>query len=142
MEKIRTFIQPHCGELDNEVYTILKAHPEWWGELDIEDFLHTNYYDVLSEKGELLGFFGNAIWNHAGKEECVVCCVYVKEEYRKQGIFKKMIKYTTEHNFRSTIITIGAMKDNKLAQKVYSKMFRYSHENEDGLWYIIKDRRK
>lgn len=142
--KKRTFIIPHIGELDKPVLKVLKEHPEWWGGVDLEDLLHTDFYDVISDTGDLVGFFDNAHWlNTDGTSECVLCCVYVYEEYRKQGIFKKMVKYTIDHNTTVNLITIGAMDGNDLAHTIYNKMFRYSHHDDEaeGDFYIIRDRR-
>ena len=41
--KKRTFIIPHIGELDKPVLKVLKEHPEWWGGVDLEDLLHTDF---------------------------------------------------------------------------------------------------
>lgn len=140
---MKTYINLHWGELDQEVLTILEAHPEWWEDIVKTDLLHTVFYDVTDENGNLLGFFGNARWNNSGETECVLCCVYVKEEYRKMGIFKKMVKYTIEHNTDVRLISIGAMPDNQLAFDIYSHMFRFSHRDElnNGYWFLIRDRR-
>ena len=139
MEKIKTYIHPCYGEYDEMVYEVLNAHPEWYDTLDIKDFLHTHMYIVLDSTGNLLGFFGNSYWWGG---ECVLSCVYVYEKYRKQGIFKKIVKYTKEHNYEQPLITIGVMDDNKEAKKVYDHMFKYLHHNEDGHWYAICDRRR
>ena len=140
---MKSFINFHCGELDKEVMNILEAHPEWWEEIVKSDILHTIYYDIIGENGELLGFFGNAYWNNGGELECVLCCVYVKEEYRRQGLFKKIVKYTLEHNTNAKIISIGAMSNNELAINIYNHMFRFSHRDKEnnGYWFLIKDRR-
>ena len=140
---MKTYIEQHWGELDTEVMEILEKHPEWWEGIKKEDLLHTIFYDVVDEKGNLIGFFGNSHWNNGGLTECVLCCAYVKEEYRKQGIFKKMVRYTVDHNQLMQIITIGAMPNNTLAKTIYDKMFYYSHRDEDnnGYWYFIKRRK-
>ena len=72
----------------------------------------------------------------------MLSCVYVYEKYRKQGIFKKIVKYTKDHNYDQPLITIGVMDENKEAKKVYDHMFKYLHHNADGHWYAICDRRR
>ena len=138
---IRSFINNHCGELDKEVLSILDEHKELWGETCKEDLMHTILYDILDEEGNLLGFFGNSIWNNGGEQECVLCNAYVKMEYRGLGLFNKMVKFTIDHNTNAKLITIGAVEDNELANTIYSRKFKFMHKNEDGNWYIIKDRR-
>ena len=105
---MKTYIEHHYGETDDEVLKILKSHPELWGDISFSDLCHTELFDVYDERGTLLGFFGNSHWNNGGCWECVLSYVYVKEEYRQKGIFKKMVRYTIEHNSDAKIISIGA----------------------------------
>lgn len=138
-----TYINRHWGELDQEVLTVLEAHPELWDSITKEDLLHTDFYDILDDGGNLLGFFGNAHWNGDGITECVLCCAYVKPEHRGKGLFNKMVKFTISHNQDARLITIGAKADNYLANAIYSKKFEFSHFDEEtnGNLYFIKDRR-
>ena len=140
---MKTFITRHWGELDKEVLQILEAHPGLWDTITKEDLLHTDFYDVLDENGNLVALFGNAHWNNNGETECCLCCVYVKEEHRRKGIFKKIVHYTVNHNSDAACISIGAMDGNDLAFDIYSKMFKLSHHDEEtrGTWFLIKDRR-
>lgn len=140
---MKTYIEHHYGETDDEVLKILKSHPELYGDISLCDLCHTELFDVYDERGTLLGFFGNSHWNNGGCWECVLSYVYVKEEYRQKGIFKKMVRYTIEHNSDAKIISIGACDGNDLAFLIYNKMFKYGyHSKEDkGTWFLIKDRR-
>ena len=142
-EYFKTYINRHCGELDDEVFPILAKHTEWWGDTTAKDLLHTSMYDILDEDGNLLGFFGNSLWNHGGELECVLCTAYVKPEYRGIGLFNKMVKYTIEHNTEAKTVVIGAMDGNELANTIYSRKFAvmYHDDEERGTWYMIKDRR-
>ena len=139
----KTFINHHWGELDGQVLEILQKYPDLWDEIELSDLLHTVFYDVLDQDGKLIAFFGNAYWNNEGCNECILCCVYVMPEYRRKGIFKKIVKYTIDHNSDATIISIGAKSNNRLAFHIYSHLFTYScHDEEtDGDWFLIKDRR-
>lgn len=139
---MKTYINRHYGESDDEVLKILEEHPELWGSVEKSDLCHTFIYDVYDEYGNLLAFFGNSYWNNEGCVECVLSYVYVKEEYRRKGIFKKIVKYTVEHNSKCKIISVGAKDGNDLAFSIYNKKFKYGYyEVGKGTWFLIKDRR-
>lgn len=131
-----TYINRHWGNLDDEVLSTIKAHPEWYDTIDDTDLLHTTFYDVVDENGNLLGFFGNAYWDSDAGSECHICYVFVKEEHRGNGLFKKMVKHTVNHNPEYKAILIGAKDGNELANAIYSKMFTFiAHDEEQkGNW--------
>ena len=140
---MKTFINTHFGESDDEVLKILEEHQELWGSIEKSDLCHTFLYDVYDENGTLLAFFGNSYWNNNGCIECVLSYVYVKEEHRQKGIFNKIVKFTIEHNSTAKIISIGASDGNDLAFSIYNRKFRYGYhsEKDKGTWFLIKDRR-
>ena len=57
---MKTFINTHFGESDDEVLKILEEHQELWGSIEKSDLCHTFLYDVYDENGTLLAFFGNS----------------------------------------------------------------------------------
>lgn len=140
---MKTFINHHYGETNEEVLKILNENPNLWGNVELFDLCHTNLYDIYDEQGNLLAFFGNSYWNNNGCLECVLSFVYVKEEYRRQGIFKKIVKWTIDHNSECKIISIGAANGNNLAFSIYNRLFKYNRYDDEnkGTWFIIKDRR-
>lgn len=137
----KTFIRPLDGKDSWFVVTTLDKHKEWYGSNLTVDYPHCHFYGVYDEDNHILGFFAFAHWNNGF--EVNICCVYVKEEYRQMGLFNKMIKFAIKHNTDAKIIVIGAMKDNKLANEIYSKKFLFDHYDEEsnGYWYIIRDSR-
>ena len=139
----KTYIEPHNGELDEQIISVISSHEEWYGKLEITDFLHSTMYDILDNDGNLVGFFGNSRWNNGGEPQCVLCYAFVYPEYRGLGLFNKMVKYTIEHNNEAKTIVIGAMDNNELANTIYSRKFPISeHDDTDNsTWYMIKDRR-
>lgn len=141
---MKTFITHHYGENDKEVLEVLKNHYEWWREIDIESFLNTDLYDITNEEGQIVGFFGISHWNNSGCViETTISYVYIKEEYRRNGLFNKIIRYVIDHNPETKVFTIGATDENTLANEIYSRKFkllRYDEEQK-GTWYIVKDRR-
>lgn len=140
---MQTYINHHFGENNDEVLKILEENPNFWGSIEKSDLLHTSLYDIYDENGKLLAFFGNSHWNNNGCLECVLSYVYVKEEYRQKGIFKKIVKWTIEHNSECKIISIGASDGNDLAYSIYIRLFKYGYhsEKDKGTWFLIKDRR-
>lgn len=135
---MKTYIYPIHGEYVDEVLSIIVAHPEWYGETDKANLLHPHFYILVDTDGKLIAFFGIAAW----VEEDVLCYVYVKDEYRRQGLFNKMVKYVKDHCYTKSI-TIGACKGNDLANKIYGDKFLPLGLGDDGAnHYIIVDRRK
>lgn len=142
---MKTFITHHYGENDKEVMEILKNHYEWWREIDIYSFLNTDLYDIANEEGQLVGFFGMSHWNNQNNcIETTISYVYIKEEYRRKGLFNKIVRYVIDHNTGTKVFTIGATAENELANEIYSRKFKYLRYDEEqkGTWYIIKDRRE
>ena len=141
MSKIRSFIKYLNGEDRDEVWRVIKEHPEWYGKkLEPLWLLNNCFYGIYNEFGELMGFFSVNIW----KFEVIVSWVYIKEEYRKQGLFNKIIKFVKEKYYEYIYITISVVKENHIAREIYHKKFTFGGENEekDGYWYVIVDRSK
>lgn len=140
---MKSFIVKHFGDNDDFIMTTIQNHPEWYGKNDIVDLMRVQFWDIVDENCDLLGFFGCTYWQHDNFNECIICYLFIKEEYRQKGLFKKIIKYVKEHNTEYETITIGATWVNKLAYDIYSKHFKYLSEDktEKGTWFLVKDRR-
>lgn len=140
-KKIRSHIRPLSGEDAEFVYETIDAHPEYYGKCYPQDFMHSHFYGVYDDNNKLLAFFALCNWGYM--TECVLACVFVREEYRRKGIFKKIVHYAINKACEYAVITIGAERENEIANKIYKKMFTFSNYNEevDGNFYVIKDRR-
>ena len=141
---MKSFIINHIGNYDDFVLDTIENHKEWYGKNDKVDLLRVHFYDLIDEDGEILGFFGVSYWQHVDFKECVICYVFIKEEHRKNGLFKKIIKFVKDKNTEYELIVIGATWVNKLANSIYSKHFKFYGKDylQKGNWYCIKDRRK
>lgn len=135
----KTFIKPLDGNDGDIVYNIVTTHPELYGVVNPNDFAYSHFYGVYDANDELLGFFAICRWDYGA--ESVLACVYVFPKNRRKGIFKKMVKFFIEHSSESKLLTIGARHENELANKIYDKMFTFAKSEEEGNFYIIRDRR-
>ena len=141
MEKAKTYIKPLKGEDSEYVVKVVCEHPEWYGKTKMTDWPHCHFYGVYDEEDYLLGFFAFAFWKDCN--QVILCCVYVKEQYRKMGLFNKMVKFFKNKCSDYTLLVIGARDENKLANEIYNNKFRFSHYDKEtnGNWYIIRDSR-
>ena len=136
-----TFIRPMSGEYADDVNALLLEHISIYGEQDFTDALHTHMYVVVDENQRLIAFFGLSFWKNCF--ETVVCNVFVKENFRRKGVFKKIIKFAKKTAYDSPFITICAHKNNVLANEIYAKKFVFlGYDGEiEGNFYAIKDKR-
>lgn len=139
---VKTFIRDLAGESSKQVWELISTHPEWFGEVDAQAVVHCQFYGLYLENNNLAGFFAIADWGYG--IEKVICYVYIFEEYRKQGLFNKIIKWVKNHCTTVTYITIGAKEENKLANEIYNRKFRWLRyaEEDKGNWYLVLDRSK
>lgn len=139
-----SYITKHLGDNDNFVFNTIKNHPEWYGHNRAIDLMRVQFWDIIDERCNLLGFFGCSYWQLDNKNECVICYVFIKEEHRKQGLFNKLIDFVIENNTEFELITIGATWKNDLANEIYSKLFKFLRKDDEelGNWYIVKYERK
>lgn len=137
---VKTFIRNLAGENSKQVCEIIKAHPEWYGEIDNEMMIHCQFYGLYLEDNTLVGFFALSDWGFG--VETVICYLYIFEEYRKQGLFNKIIKWVKKNRYTYKYIIIGATEQNKLANDIYSCKFRFLRydEQENGNWYIVYEK--
>ena len=141
---MKSYITKHLGDNDNFVFNTIKNHPEWYGHNRAIDLMRVQFWDIIDKKCNLLGFFGCSYRQLENKNECIICYVFVKEEYRKQGLFKKLIDFVIDNNTEFELITIGSTWKNELALSIYSKKFEYlgEDEEENGTWFSVKNERK
>lgn len=134
---MRIRIEPMHGENYEHAKKCILEHPEWYGEFEEVVVGRLHFYQVLTQAGKYIGFFALAYWTN----EIVVCCVYVKIEYRRHGIFKKIIRFSRRKTPRKYALTINAMSGNNTANTIYTKMFgepfKYDRD-EDIFWYVCK----
>ena len=140
---IKTFTKDLSGETIELVWKIISTHPEWYGtDITAEKLLHCHFYGLYTEFNELTAFYAVADWGYG--EEKTICYVYVFEEYRHQKLFNKIIKNVKNTYTDCTYIAIGAREENKLANEIYARKFkwvRYSDEDH-GNWYLVLERNK
>lgn len=140
---IKTFTKALSGEDSKRVWNIVFSHPEWFGEdTDGDALIHCHFYGLYTEFNELTAFYAVADWEYG--QEKTICYVYVFEEYRKQGLFNKIIKNVKNTYTDCTYIAIGAREENKVANEIYARKFkwiRYSDEDH-GNWYLVLERNK
>ena len=133
---MRTSITPLNGEFREKVRDILIKHPEYYDGYDDLTVLHAHFYQVLTQAGELAGFFALCTWTN----EVVLACVFVIEEFRNQGIFNQMVEFAKKKTPKNSWLTINAMRTNNLANEIYTKkfdFFRYDEEDDINL-YVAK----
>lgn len=148
MNKIRSFIKQLSG--DNEereyVWKIINSNPDWYGEhFQPEWLLNNTFYGIYNESAELVGFFSVGVFHsNFYNNEAVINWVYIKDEYRKMGLFNKLVKFVKERYSEYIHITIQGAKKNPLACEIYNKKFTFLRENDegDGFWYVIINREK
>ena len=140
MEKIRSFIKALSGENIEQVHKIIKENSQWFGETDEKSFIHSNFYGLYSEDNKLIGFFAVSDWQYG--TEKVICFLYIFEDYREKGLFNKIIKYVKKTFTECSYITIGATVENKIANEIYNRKFRFiTYSEEDrGNWYLVLER--
>lgn len=133
---MRTSITPLQGEYKETVRDILIEHPEWYDGYDDITVMHAHFYQVTSKNNELIAFFALCYW----EREVVLACVYVFEQYRKQGVFNEIVKFAKRKTPSHHWCTINAMRLNDLANIIYQRKFKFHHydEKEDCNWYVIK----
>lgn len=132
-----TKIHPLIGENKKRVKGILTSHPEIYGKYDDLTVLHAQFYQVDCKNEDFIAFFALAYWEN----EIVVCCVYVFEKYRRQGVFKKITEFAKRKTSSTQWLTINAMHENAIANSVYERLFEFARHDEDVNWYVIKQRR-
>ena len=139
---MRTKIKPLDGDDGKFVAETITAHEEWYGKNGLTDCIHAHFYGVYDESDSIVAFFAMCSW--CNMKECVLACVYVKEECRSQGIFRKIVNFVKNKAYEYPYIVIGAKRDNLLANAIYSKMFKFANydQEEDGNFYIIKEPKK
>ena len=135
--KIKSYIKDLKEEDVEKVIDVLVQNIEAYGDFSIADVLGIHFYGFYNEEDSLMGFFALQDWSH--KEKCI-CYVYVYEEYRRQGLFNKMIKFAKEKYYNYIYFTIGAALKNELANEIYSRKFEKFKTDEVGNWYLILDR--
>lgn len=136
MHRLRFRIEPLFAENEQYVEKTIRENPEWYGKFNYHEVICPQFFQVTKEE-EIIGFFSIIYWTHG---EAVLCYLYVAPEYRKQGVFNKIIKYAKKHVPRRYFITINAMKNNARANEIYKHKFKYIRydEKEDIEWYIIR----
>lgn len=139
---LKTFIKPLSGEDNRQVLKTLDDHVDLYGSNAREDLIHGHFYGVYDEYDYLIAFFAICTWHYCG--EAVLACVWVEPKYRKQGIFKKIVKFFKDKCFNYPLLTIGAMATNEVAVSIYRKMFREElfDERDNSYWYIVRVSRR
>ena len=146
--KIRSFIRPLSGENEEREYVwkVMHSHPEWYGEgFQSEWLLNNTFYGIYNEAGELMGFFSVGVFHkNFYNNEAVINWVNIKDEYRKNGLFNKLVKFVKEKYSDYMHITIQGGKKNPTACEIYGRKFTFMRENDegDGYWYVIVNREK
>ena len=137
---VKTFIRDLAGESSEQVWGIISTHPELYGEVDSQAMVHCQFYGLYLEENELGGFFALADWGYG--QEKIICYVYIYEQFRRHGLFNKIIKWAKNHCTTATYITIGARVENKLANEIYNRKFKWFRyvEEDKGNWYLVVDR--
>lgn len=137
---IKTNIRNLSGDISEQVCEIIEAHPEWYGEIDNQMMIHCQFYGLYLDNNNLAGFFALSDWGYG--EETVICYLYIFKEYRKHGLFNKIIKWVKENRYTYKYIVIGATEKNKIANEIYSRKFRWIRydEEEKGNWYLVLER--
>lgn len=116
---MKTVIKDINGKDVDWVYAIISSNPEIYGKITPQDCLHTHFYGVYSDDGNLVAFYGVCLW---GKRERILCYVWVEPEHRKKGIFNKIIN-RVKCEFSKDQIGIWAKSQNLVANEIYSKKF-------------------
>lgn len=70
--------------------------------------------------------------------ECnVLGCVYVEEQYRKQGIFNAIVNFALTKSIGKRL-EINAEKTNTLACEIYERKFYFIGEDKETKYFAIK----
>lgn len=141
---VKSFFVKHLSQNDNFVYEIIKNNPQFYGTLEDKDLLGVQFYDILNGEKRIIGFFGYTFWQRQNYKECILCYVFINYDYRGEGIFNKIVAYTKKVMFEYQLITIGATYENELANKIYSKKFKFLFKDDEhgGNWYQLYSRVK
>lgn len=97
-------------------------------------FASSRFYGVhLGNNALPVAFF--AILPYA---ECnVLGCVYVEEQYRKQGIFNMIVDFAISKS-QGKRLEINAEKCNTLACGIYERKFYFMGEDKETKYFAIK----
>lgn len=127
------------GDNGNKVIKIISSYPEIYEEQTIEDYCHAQMYEIVNEEEELIGFFGLAYYHI--EREVTLCLVWIEEKYRKQGIFKKIVRFAKSRSPETYQIGVWAAKENEIANLIYEKMFGTPIGTaEDASYYLVRRR--
>lgn len=107
---------------------------------------HCHFYEVVDKDGNFLAVFGISHWQNDGvNTECGICCLWVEEPYRRQGIFRKIVKFVKNKCSDVAHIVIGAKRTNTLANEIYDHYFgdkgKWWDEDSDGWWYVVWEKK-
>lgn len=95
---------------------------------------------VNTENNEMVGGFILSGFSYDGDDfHFALGALFVKEEYRRQHIFKNLIvKYVKSH-FPEYEVVIGADGNNLTNQLIYEKCFGkpYAYNPDGTVWYVV-----
>ena len=150
--RIRPLNQSHI----TSAIRIIKNNPKWYGKFDAKKDVNwmfaSQMYEVNNDNNDFIAMFGlnrfdyfDAEENGFG-EEIVLNCVWVRREYRKQGIFNKIVKFAIKEVKkerydlnRPVHLTIAASPKNELAKSIYNRKFNFICYNKKQrmVWFEI-----
>ena len=133
-------IKPLSGEYSQAVKEILSTNTDIYGNFEDYSFLNTHLYEIDNENGDLIAFFGLSYWD----TEVVISCVWVHPDWRRQGIFKTILKYAKKIAPKDHWLVLNASNTNVLANQIYAHLLEYSHldAKENVHWYIVRKIKK
>lgn len=106
----------------------------------INKFLKYGNVIAIMDNNEILAMM-NLYCNNIQTLEAYVCDVYVREEYRRQGLAKKMmnnaIKICSERNFKSLRLHVN--KNNSPAITLYNSLGFKDTENTDEKYKHLQE---
>jgi len=138
------------GKLNDakEILRILKETPELSGNKD-EEIVYTPQFVngalthpdrdlvlIAEEDGKIIGFLIAELWEH--KEYSYLIDVYIKQEFRRQGIASKLFEEYEKYckNNKMNVIVGLVLVDNKVMQKWCDK-----HEIKQGNKFYLYEKK-
>lgn len=142
LHKMKTEIREIDGKDVEFVLKTILDNNSIYGAILLDDLIASRFNGIYLPDNKLVGFY--ATCSYLGGKDIVICYVYILEEYRRKGLFNKIVnRVKCEYNKADTI-GLWASMTNSIANKIYGRKFTYVGNSTDmkANYYLIENRKK